>query len=95
MTTKSLPLLAILLALSACGPPGPWRGGNYANEAAAYYPSASGGNPYRTPSPSLYMTPGPGTSITNYGGDMWSGSGRTASGGYYNCAGAYGTVTCY
>lgn len=63
----------------------------------AYGPSYSGSNPYGTPSPSLYVQPGPGTRITTYGGnDMWSSSqynketGRTT-----NCYGAYGSVSCY
>lgn len=61
----------------------------YAAPVAGY-----SGNTYGTPPPSLYVTPGPGTRVMNYGGGMWSGSGRTATGGYYNCYGAYGGVTC-
>lgn len=93
MNTKYLPLMAIALLLNGCGSPGPWRGGSYSTPA--YYGPTSGGNTYGTPSPSLYMTPGPNTRVMNYGGGMWSGSGTTPSGNTYNCYGAYGGVSCY
>lgn len=66
--------------------------GGYAGSAAM---APINSNPYNTPSPSLYMQPGPGTSIQTFGGDMWSGRSTTPSGRGYTCFGAYGNVSCY
>lgn len=66
----------------------------YASAPSAGYGYASG-NPYGTPSPSLYMAPGPGTSITSFGPDMWTARGTSPEGRATICNGAYGVVSCY
>lgn len=71
------------------------RSGAAAAASSGYASAPVNPNPYNTPSPSLYMAPGPGTSIQTFGGDMWSGRSTTPSGRGYTCFGAYGNVGCY
>jgi len=67
-----------------------------ASAASSGYDSAPvNPNPYGTPSPSLYLAPGPGTSITSFGPDMWTARGTSPGGRATTCNGAYGVVSCY
>lgn len=93
-----LTLLALAIALTGCAAGNTlrpdWGRGYYYSQL--YDAGGSGSsNPYGTPSPNLYMQPGPGTHITTAGGDMWSGRSTTPSGQSYRCFGAYGNVNCY